>query len=59
MILIGWGWQELPGKKASRVRILKEGTLDEETKWEEQFDWLLHMAEKFHRILPKYIKLKE
>lgn len=52
-------WQELLGKKASRVRILKEGTLDDETKWEEQFDWLLHMAEKFHRVLPKFIKLEE
>jgi hypothetical protein len=52
-------WMELPGKKASRLRILKEGTLDDETKWEENFDWFLSMAEKFHRVLPKFIKLEE
>jgi len=52
-------WMQLPSKKASRLRILKEGILDDENKWEENFDWLLSMAEKFHRILPKYIKLEE
>lgn len=52
-------WMELPEKKASRLRILKEGEFDNESKWEDYFDWLLSMAEKFHRILPKYIKLEE
>lgn len=52
-------WMELPEKKASRLRILKEGEFDNESKWEDYFDWLLSMAEKFHRVLPKYIKLEE
>lgn len=52
-------WMELPEKKASRLRILKEGEFDNESKWEDYFDWLLSMAEKFHRILPKYIKMEE
>lgn len=51
-------WMELPSKKASRLRILKEGGLNDETKWEDYFEWLLFMAEKFHRILPKYIKIE-
>lgn len=52
-------WMELPNKKASRLRIHKAGTLEDESKWEDNFDWLLSMAEKFHRILPKYIKLEQ
>lgn len=52
-------WMELPNKKASRLRILKDGALDDENKWEDNFDWLLSVAEKFHSVLPKFIKLEE
>lgn len=52
-------WMELPNKKASRLRILKTGAFDDENKWEDNFDWLLSVAEKFHSVLPKFIKLEE
>ncbi len=49
-------WMELPNKKASRIRILKAGNFESEKGWEDEFEWLLNIAEKFHRVLPKYIK---
>ena len=49
-------WMELPAKKASRARILKAGCFEGEKGWEDEFEWLLDMAEKFHRVFPKYIK---
>lgn len=52
-------WMELQGKKASRVRVSRAGNFDDQTKWEDNFEWLLNEAEKFHRIFPKYIKLEE
>jgi len=52
-------WQELPGKKASRIRIFTTGSFDDMSKWEDSFEWLLNEAEKFHKIFPKYIKLEE
>jgi hypothetical protein len=52
-------WQELQGKKASRVRISTNANFDDNSKWEDSFEWLLNQAEKFHKTFPKYIKLEE
>jgi hypothetical protein len=49
-------WMELPARKASRIRVLKEGLLDDQTKWESEFEWLLNEAEKMQRVFPKYIR---
>ncbi len=49
-------WMELPTKKASRIRLLKDGDFEDETKWEASFEWLLDEAEKFRLVFPKYIK---
>lgn len=52
-------WQELQGKKASRVRVSIHRDFDNTSQWENHFDWLLSEAEKFHKVFPKYIKLEE
>jgi hypothetical protein len=52
-------WMELPGKKASRVIIRTTGEFEDESKWEQYFDWLLKKAEKLYRVFPKYIKLEQ
>ena len=52
-------WMERPTKKASGVRILKDGDFNDESKWETYFEWLLNEAEKLHRVFPKYIKLEQ
>lgn len=49
-------WMELPTKKASRIRLLRVGNLEDESKWEDYFKWLLNEAEMFHRVFPKYIR---
>src|SRR3990167_3147092 len=46
-------WMERPTKKASGVRILKDGDFNDESKWETYFEWLLNEAEKLHRVFPK------
>lgn len=50
-------WMELPGKKASRIRVLVPGSFDDEKKWEESFAWLLKEAEKFQKVFPQYLRM--
>ena len=49
-------WMELPGKKASRIKISKEGDVNNTDNWDNYFDWLIVEAEKFQKVFPKYIK---
>lgn len=49
-------WMDLPGRKASRLRIVYQGNFEDQEKWETIFEWLLREAEKFGRVFPKYIK---
>ena len=50
-------WMELPGKKASRIKVSKSVDFNDKGKWMEQFSWLLKEAEKLHQTFPKYLKL--
>lgn len=52
-------WMELPEKKASRIRLAKSVDIDDESKWEEYFEWLKSMAETFQSVFSKYIKSKQ
>lgn len=47
-------WMELPSKKASRILITREANINDNSKWEEYFGWLLNQAEKFYKVFPKY-----
>lgn len=47
-------WMELPEKKASRIKLSLPGDFEDESKWEEYFEWLLRKAEKFKEVFPKY-----
>lgn len=49
-------WMELPGKKASRIKLSKEGAVSETAKWEEYFEWLKTKAEDFQKAFLKYAK---
>ena len=45
-------WQELPGKKSSRLRITKKGENPmDETRWEEHFSWFKDKLEAYDRVL--------
>ena len=49
-------WMELEGKKASRIKLIKEADVENTDKWEEYFGWLKKKAEDFYRVFNKYIK---
>ena len=49
-------WMELPDKKASRIKVTKNGNIEKKNEWQDYFEWLLKKAESFHRVSPKYIK---
>jgi hypothetical protein len=48
-------WMELPGKKASRIKVSFAGDFNNKPHWEAYFEKLLREAEKFYSIFPKYI----
>lgn len=50
-------WMELPGKKASRIKVSTSGDLNAKEKWNDYFKWLLAEAEKFYKTFPKYLSL--
>lgn len=49
-------WAELPKKKASRIKALKQIKVSETDQWEEYFTWLLERVEDFQRVFFKHIK---
>jgi len=46
-------WQDLPGKKASRIRVLHEFTFADPSTWQEAFQWLIETALRFKRVFSK------
>lgn len=48
-------WMELPGKKASRIKVSTSGDFNAKDKWNEYFGWLLGNAERFYKTFPKYL----
>lgn len=46
-------WQELPGKKASRIRAFSEFRFDSTETWSSAFDWLISTANKFKKVFAK------
>ncbi len=49
-------WAELPKKKASRIKALKQVKLSNTDQWEEYFSWLLEKVELFQKVFFKHIK---
>ena len=47
---------ELQGKKASRIKLVREADLEKTEKWNEYFDWFKINAERFQNVFGKYIK---
>ena len=46
-------WLELPGKKASRIRIMKDFRFDDVNTWAPAFAWLTEACSKFKRVFAK------
>jgi hypothetical protein len=46
-------WQELPGKKASRIRVTNGFNFSDATTWESAFAWLIDMTARFKKVFSK------
>ena len=46
-------WQELPEKKASRIRVLHEHDLAAEASWNSAFKWLVETTLRFRKVFAK------
>jgi len=46
-------WQELPDKKASRIRVNHGFTFSDSSTWEEAFKWLVDVAATFRKVFSK------
>lgn len=49
-------WMELPGKKASRIKMLTDGDISKSEEWDKYFQWCLSNVKSFRKVFPKYIK---
>ena len=56
--LLGYSlkWEELPGKKASRIKLLQDAEFSNPDKWEEIYGWLLKHTKSFQSVLGDFIK---
>ncbi len=52
---LAFDWRELPVKKASRIVIEKEVTLNDKNQWSSQFDWLIDVMLKMKKVFKKYL----
>ena len=48
-------WRELPEKKASRIVVQKSAALSNQSKWSEQFEWLIDVMLKMKTGFKKYL----
>lgn len=51
-------WMELPGRKASRIKLSigMEDDINQTNDWNNYFEQLIFYAEEFQKVFPKYIK---
>ncbi len=49
-------WEELPEKKASRIKLISSGSLSSQESWEQYHSWMLDRVSKFQQVFGKYIK---
>jgi hypothetical protein len=49
-------WEELPEKKASRIKLISKGSLSNQENWEQYHSWMLEKVVSFQKVFGKYIK---
>jgi len=50
-------WSELPGKKASRIKLYANADISDDNTWEGYFEWLSTKADLFQKVFSKYANL--
>ena len=49
-------WEELPEKKASRIKLISKGNLSNQKDWGHYHSWLLEKVTKFQLVFGKFVK---
>lgn len=49
-------WEELPEKKASRIKLISKGELSKQEEWTQYHSWMLEKVTSFQDVFGKYIK---
>ena len=49
-------WEELPEKKASRIKVISKCDLSSQSNWGQYHLWMLEKVTKFQKVFGKYIK---
>jgi hypothetical protein len=49
-------WEELPEKKASRIKLISKGNLSNQKDWGQYHSWLLEKVTKFQLVFGKFVK---
>jgi len=49
-------WMELPGKKASRIKVEKSIEVTDKNQWQTAFEFLKEEGEKIQHVFPKYLR---
>jgi hypothetical protein len=47
-------WNELPSKKASRIKLIRSSDVTNQDNWIEYFEWMKDKAEAFDKVFSKY-----
>jgi len=50
-------WEELPEKKASRIKLINKGELSKQEEWMQYHSWMLEKVTSFQNVFGKYIKI--
>ena len=48
-------WRELPEKKASRILVLKDVNLTQQSEWPDQFEWVTDTMLKMKKAFKKFM----
>ena len=49
-------WEPLPGKKASRIKLINNAELTNQDNWDVYHAWMLDKATAFHKVFARHIK---
>lgn len=49
-------WMELPGKRASRIKISRAADIEDNAKGGDYYSWIVEQGEKFQSVFQKYIQ---
>jgi hypothetical protein len=49
-------WYPLDGKKASRIKLSREGEISKTEAWEDYFGWFKNNSEIFQKVFYRYVR---